>query len=123
MKTEGGRKPQPRSPAPGPWSLAQALTPCPSPGTGEGRMAEGLARRRGDAGRTGGRVLRRHRHVNSVHEVPAAVQRTENEPDSSGLPPQAVVGPAFTPGWRNGVLPVLSARFTGLPRLEAGGAA
>jgi len=37
------------------------------------------------------------------------------EPDSSGFPPKAVLGPAFTPGWSDGNPNVLSTRFIGFP--------
>ena len=45
------------------------------------------------------------------------------EPDLSGFPPKAVFGPAFTPGGRGGVLPIVSARFTGLLPPDVEGAA
>ena len=32
------------------------------------------------------------------------------EPDLSGFPPEAVLGPAFTPGWRSAITPQLFIR-------------
>ncbi len=46
--------------------------------------------------------------------------RYEMEPDLSGFPPEAVIGPALTPGARSAARSVSSARFTGLLRLTAG---